>query len=456
MSLAYYCVYSFREAFFEYVLGLDNEVGWFGAAIAVATFCGGLFWAKSSDLTGDYKTQLILCTALACVSFYGMYFLEFDTRFTFYVSLFCFALNSFFLSAFQPLVDVLVLRIIYDKEAYGKQRLWLSITYGFISTVMSVLAHRIGWISVFPAMSLLNSIFIIFILLAVQNPPVIESLRRSRLAESTGQRQREQVPGFMALLRNKRFIYVMIIVFFLGAVCGIFTVFLSGNQKNVIKISPTAIAIVPLTGLSLEIPIFFWGKSIIRVLGVDYGLLLALFIGLVRIISYLVVAGISRSYPQHENTYGFLVCAIELLKGPCFALTHSAAIKIVMAETPEILHGRAQALYAGIYNNLSSLLSSLMGQTINSVYGPKDSMTPLEQDQHRFRAGNINFVLAACFTIIAIILGTARLILDRIKIAKNPPQPDEVVDESKPILEKDKAELFGKEQEQPKEGEGLK
>ncbi len=112
MSLAYYCVYTFRDHFLEYFLGLNNKVGWFGAVIALATFSGGLFWAKTTDLTGDYTTPLILCAWLSCVSFYGMYFLKFGANSTFYIALVCFGFNGFFLSAFQPLIDSLVLRII--------------------------------------------------------------------------------------------------------------------------------------------------------------------------------------------------------------------------------------------------------------------------------------------------------------------------------------------------------
>ena len=140
---------------------------------------------------------------------------------------------------------------------------------------------------------------------------------------------------------------MMVIVFFIGFVRGTFTVFLSGYLKNVVGIPLGMASLTPLAGLSMEIPIFFYGKDILNFLGVDYCLLLALFCGLVRIVSYLVLSGIARKNPGHDITYGVFVCLIELLKGPSFALTHSAAIKIVMSETPEILHGRAQALYAG-------------------------------------------------------------------------------------------------------------
>lgn len=449
MSLAYYCVYTFRDYFLRYFLGLNNKIGWFSAVIAIATFVGGLFWAKSSDLSGDYTTPLILCASLSVAVFNGMYFLKFGTGLTLAIGLVCFALNGFFLSAFQPLVDVLVLRIIPDKETYGKQRLWLPITYGFITFLMSYLCNQLGWVLVFPAMALLNSLFILYILFFVRNPPTSESLRRSRKAQTLAQDGAERTPGFRTLLRLKRFLFVMLIVFFLGIVRGIFTVFLSSYQKDVIHIHHNAISFTPLTGLSLEIPIFFWGKSIMRVLGVDYCLLTALFLGLVRIVSYLVVAKVSITYPGHPVLYGVLVCTIELLKGPCFALTHNAAIKIVLAETPEILHGRAQALYAGLYNNLSTLISSLIGQKILDIYGEKPNMTPEDKEQHQYKAGIVLFSVAAIFTIVAMLMGVARLVMDRRRVAKNPPQPseqpDEPVEESQPILEKDRVEVEAEE-----------
>ncbi len=298
-----------------------------------------------------------------------------------------------------------------------------------------------GWIVVFPAMSLLNSVFILYILFVVRNPPVTESLMRTRQAQALGQEEAARVPGVLTLLRLKRFIFVMTIVFFLGMVRGIFTVFLSTYQKNVIHIHHYAIPFTPITGLSLEIPIFFYGKTIMRVLGVDYCLLTALFLGLVRIVSYLIVARFSRSYPGHSGLYGFLVCIIELLKGPCFALTHNAAIKIVLAETPEILQGRAQALYAGLYNNLSTLVSCLLGQKIMDIFGPNPDMTTEDKETRQYIAGNILFLTAAIFTLIAMVLGVARLVMDRRRLAKRLPQPNEqpsdAIDESHPILEKD-------------------
>ena len=90
--------------------------------------------------------------------------------------------SAVFTSAFQPLTDALVLRLIPDKDTYGRQRLFLPLTYGFITTVMVLICQRFRWIAVFPAMSLLNIMFISFIFLAVKNPPISDSLRQARLA----------------------------------------------------------------------------------------------------------------------------------------------------------------------------------------------------------------------------------------------------------------------------------
>ncbi len=75
------------------------------------------------------------------------------------------------------------------------------------------------------------------------------------------------------------------------------------------------------------------------------------------------------------------------------------------------------------------------------IFGPNPDMTTEDKETRQYIAGNILFLTAAIFTLIAMVLGVARLVMDRRRLAKRLPQPNEqpsdAIDESHPILEKD-------------------
>lgn len=438
MSFAYYCVYTFRSLFLEFYLGDKSKDGLYGAACALGTFSGGLFWARCADRTGDFTGILILCSVLSSLTFFSMFWLTPWSVGLFWISLSAFFVYSFFQASFPSLTDSLTLKSIPDKSVYGRQRLFGTVAYGIITSLMNFLCTQYGWISVFPAICLLNLLFILYIFCFLSNPAPAE--------KEAGQAVQSSSLGYWYIARRKRFVYVMVIVFLVGYVRGIFTVFLSRYQRDVIGATTLVSTLATNAGIVLEIPVFFWGGQILSSLGVDNSLLMALFLGLCRILGYIMLSFGARSFPGRTILWGTGICALELFKGPIFALTHGAAIKIVLSETPVEVHGRAQALYTVTYNNLSMLFGSLTGQLLNNWLGPKKGQSGQDEASAVFLSGNVLFGVTAALTIVAMVMAGGRMAFDKVfghageEVKREGPEGEVVKSEGFEEKEKEKGE----------------
>lgn len=417
MSFAVYCLYSYREKFLKFKLGLDSWQGIISSFISVSFFVGGLFWANVSDKTGQYKMPLIVCSFASTLSFFGLYWFDESTPGVLFAAFLFFSGFAFFQSSFQPLCDALILRMIPDRKTYGRQRLFSTVGYGMITVLFTNLCVNYGWGLIFPAMCFLNGLFMIFIFFFLEDPEPLPSPAKTDEEQTANgsPTQQTQAAGnpFITLLKNPNFSFVIFIVFCIGLVRGIYTVFLSAYQTNVLNVPLTYSTASSVSGILLEIVIFFYSARIINYLGVYWSLLISLLLGLVRTILYLALSVLSR---ENGTFNGFAVVGIELLKGVIFGLTHTAAITIVMEEAPPHLRASAQAIYAGFYGHISSAVGSLIGQFVQNICKKRVQ----EPTRAVLYTGNITLGLTAIFSILAMIMVSWRMFKKPANAASSP------------------------------------
>lgn len=415
MNFAIYCLYTYRRDFLVSYMGISHDTV-VGAAVAICTFGGGLFWASVADKTGMYKTPLIICSIASCLSFFALYFFNPGTPFKLVGATFWFGWYAFFQSAFQPLCDNMTLRRVPDRTTYGRQKLFGSVAFAIITPVTTIVCGKSDrWYLLFPAMLIFNSAFVVFSLIFLRDPKPIAEESALVIAPA----EKKKAVGVVGLFRIPRFFFAITIIFMIGLVRGIFSIFYSKFHKSLLHLKLEYSCASTVCGVLLEIVVFFFAGGIVTRFGVERCLLGSLVIGLVRIAAYLVLSlfvesGVLRS-DVYPNLLGVIVCSIELLKGAIFGVTHVAAVQSIMVETPKELHSTAQAIYAGCYNNLAQFFVCLIGVAVSWICSRDDR-----------REGKVMMVLAAVFSVVAIAMSSIRMYVNRRQPAAPAPEKQSV------------------------------
>ena len=402
----YYCVWQLRELMLEDHLGLEGKAGIFGAIVSIGTFCGALFWGKVADATRAYKKLLVLNAFLGCGCFLGLWkAADLVESWKLPVSLGLFFGFSFFVGAFQPLVDVLVLQLLSHPSKYGREKLWGSVAQGGIAFVVTLLVEKWTWTIIFPLMIALNLAFVAVLLIWV---PACKS------SEDSEEKVSKNSKSLRELFAIESFRYLLSVALMLGIVRGIFSVFISGFQKNVLEMSRRMLIVGVQSGIALEIGCFFFGKQISSLVQRDASFLISCLCYALRIGCYLGFCALLNA--KHASIVFLIgVPIIELLKGASYALMHIPAMTIIKGEVGEETQATAQALYTGTFNNLSALIASCAGEGLN--WWQVKRYSDLGKRDKQLNVGVSLFVIAFGFTLLA----SARIMWKmRTKVKKQP------------------------------------
>ncbi|KAL7752334.1 hypothetical protein RI367_002380 [Sorochytrium milnesiophthora] len=154
----------------------------------------------------------------------------------------------------------------------------------------------------------------------------------------------------------------LVIMLLMGVVFCMVSSFLWLYMSDHLHASKTFLGLTSPFQIAMEIPFFFWSKTVIRRMGVNRMILAAHIAMIVRVLLYTVL-------PQDQPSYAIL--GIETLHGLSFAWLFSAAVQIAHDLAPVGADATTQAIVASVYSNLGGFIGNIAGGQLYTRAGPR-------------------------------------------------------------------------------------
>lgn len=316
------------------------QIGMLMSIMQAMRIVGPNLWGWTSDILQKRALVLRFITALAMISFIGMFFGQTFLQFAIVM-----AVLNLFTGAQGSLSEALLLgQLRGDLTYYGRIRLWGSIGYIVLVAISGVLLEWYG-IGLVP--------WICFAVLAMV---FVASLRFNSSPQPASP---QETPSLRALLMRKEVIAFFSSTFFMIAAHTALYIFFSLYLAQH-GYSKPMIGMLWAIGTIAEVVFFFYQAPIFRRLGVRVVMLSSLLIAVVR---FLIVGfGI-------ESLLALLVA--QIMHGATFGAHHSASVATLQRWFTGPLQARGQALYASISYGIGGTLGGLCLSYVWSRFGPQ-------------------------------------------------------------------------------------
>lgn len=391
VNIEYFMFYSFRQLFLVNKKISQTAVTFTFMVMQLTTFFSNMGIAYFADAIQKPKLVLTGCLLISAILFQTL-FLNLPTL----LCCLCFIMYSAFILSTIPLLDRIVLDYLQKvmnapSSMYGRQRMFGTFTYLAVNYFTEILVYGMGGSSSKqedPKFSRLQIPYLLFAALAAGAVYTLGPQDRRRETGAEASRTRER-PQISKVLKNKAYMFFLLIILMNGATRGVLTVYLSAYYKNVIKLSDSTsektgglwgwissliysnpISTCSAFGVMLEILIFFCSLPIQRALGLYWAFLISQVSQAMRFFFYTTIT--------KDTSYKFeRCCLIELLKGVNFGLTHLSGVQLAVKLVPSNLKSTSQMIYAGTFVCMGGMLGSLLGYfyKIQSEEDIKDVVT---------------------------------------------------------------------------------
>lgn len=403
LNLEVYAFYVFKGSFIKKFLQIDaKKYGFLMSLMACIGFPCMTMWGRLADHLGRPKLVLTVLAIATAATFELLAFqVGAPKSTTHYVWVtFVLSLYALFFCGLCPLMDIIALKILsgnpaFNKEMYGRQRLWGSLGYCVSTLMAAYLMGRIGDRALFgiiPACALVFCLVLFFAgpadmpkarhsieqdtALPTKKPEEEEQQQQKKKKEEEERKQREeqemmeQMPKWrrkirwplLRLLTDGGYLFFLLAVFMTGSSRSIMTNYLSMYWELGMELSKNTVAIAAIFGVVIEVVIFFFASHL-AFMGNFWMLLLAQLAMALRGWLYAFLPPQSSLYPA--------VFAIELLKGAAFGFTQLAGVKVASASAPPSLQATSQAIYNSVYAQLPAVIAALGGGVLYEIHGPK-------------------------------------------------------------------------------------
>lgn len=403
LNLEVYAFYVFKGSFIKKFLLIDaKKYGFLMSLMACIGFPCMTMWGRLADHLGRPKLVLTFLAIATAGSFELLIFqVGAPKSTTHYVWVtFVLSLYALFFCGLAPLMDIIALKILsgnpaFNKEMYGRQRLWGSLGY-CVSTLMA--AYLMGKIGDYALFGIIPACALVFCLVLFFAGPVdsptpkrsieddlptgatkeVEEKKVSDEGEAKKQAAKkleeqemlEKMPNWrrkikwplLRLLTDGGYLFFLLAVFMTGSSRSIMTNYLSMYWELDMDLSKNIVAVAAIFGVVVEVIIFFFASRL-AFMGNFWMLLLAQLAMALRGWLYAFLPAQSSLFPA--------VFAIELLKGAAFGFTQLAGVKVASASAPPSLQATSQAIYNSVYAQLPAVLAALGGGVLYHIHGPK-------------------------------------------------------------------------------------
>ena len=229
------------------------------------------------------------------------------------------------------------------RDAYGKQRVWGSFSYGFFALVVGAIVSYAA--SGYGTYFIIHAVMMALALIFFWQMDVSSVATPAPIWQSIG-----------IVFSSVHIFVFFLLVMMIGVGQGVLGsyLFLMLDELNASKFCmgmATAVACLA------EMPFLFFSGPLLRVLGERNMLYLACIGGVIRFSLYTVIS----------NPWYVLIA--ELLHGPYFGAMWSAAISYIHHIAPPGLGATAQGLLGGLYSGLGNGAGALIGGIIYQHFG---------------------------------------------------------------------------------------
>lgn len=345
LQVSYWCSFgSFTTMAVALVMSRGMSATMIGAMLTVYTVCafaGQFFWSRLCDATKSHKKIFILTNILTLLLYCTVYFMpDFTLLIVFY------GLLGFVQAPSPANLDTWILKHFHKTPAaYGPIRAAASFGFAIFILFYGKIIEAAG----FKVMLIFASLFIgISVLVASLTPDA------RPVAHPESRDKQKRAPG---LLKNKPFLQVLIIMFFIG------------------------IAIMPIS--QMKMLIFADVGGTVSFLGLD------LFVNcMVQVPFMLMASRLARFSPYRRFLFAgimyfifisiiftakapALIVASAAFQGIGFGILYPAARHLVFELLPPHLHTTGQGFSDAVFFNLSMIFSGIAGGAIVDNYGVK-------------------------------------------------------------------------------------
>jgi len=386
MAFSYFSCYIFKTKFFKDYLSINeaNSIFIFSASFLV-TALGAVIWPYLADLTARPKFFIILKTLLMC-GFFQLFQLMVlvPERWRESVQVFVILCWTFSYSALRPLLDSIVVRQLevdgYGKELYGRQRLWLTLGFAavtyLVGGVIDTQSHkpiRESYLPLFWILFASTALFVgvAFFTIPNDNPKVefarrkieLEKKQPSGTADVSSSRQQ-----LVALMSNASYISLLLITMVFGyAVQNMYVLRGLYIEERILgddaPDKKSWVGILTVTGVFMEIIVFFYGENLLKRFEKDWLLCVALLSITLRVGAYVIL-------PENDRNWMYFVLFVEIfIRGIGNGAIQIAAVDRAAEIAGPDLQFTSQGVFAAVYNGLSGSVGSIGSGIILKMTG---------------------------------------------------------------------------------------
>lgn len=325
------CLVPFMSLYYQEQGMTGAQIGVLAGIIPLVTWGSAPFWGGVADARRSHRAVLLVCIAGTWAAALALYFAA-----SFPGLLLTVIAYAVFVGPIVPLVDNATLHLLgNNKSHYGRVRLWGSVGWGLAAALLGPVLERGG---------LAWSFYGFFVFMAVN----FVSSARLPMGELGGGARRAYSAGLGVLVRNGRFLLLLLTALVYGVTLGVLLsyqfLYLEelGAGRLLMSISLTVITLS-------EIPFWFIGAGLLRRFGTS------------KMIAAALAVSTLRNLALGGMTNPMLVLPISLLHGPSFAVLWTAGVADADAAAPPGLGATAQGLFAGMMFGLGSALGGFLG-----------------------------------------------------------------------------------------------
>jgi len=343
-ALAYSTINPFLGVFYY---GLKYDPRLIGVLLAAVPFVSAVapLWTLTADKTHKHTLLWMLSFVLGLLTQTACWF--FSAPFGLLAALVI--LMSAARAAVWPFVDACVVGLV-GKDAYGKQRLWMSATWGVGAVCASLAISKWGIVAIFVLHAAVSPLFIfvaLFVALFVKPQKEVPAQTGSPSGDSVDEGSEHPTTSFVkrvwATLRRKEMLGFLLLTTAMGIVHGMPPmIFVFLEERFAVSSSGNSWlwGALVVSSILLEVPCFYFAEWFTTKLGsfAMFGISLVCCASRVLIYTFIPSA--------------WYAVIPELLHGPMFGLCWAAGVRLASSLVPKDLQATGQGLFYLSYNSV--------------------------------------------------------------------------------------------------------
>eukprot|EP00808_Paulinella_micropora_P015880 g2713.t1 len=353
-------VLPFQALFFQSRGLSSSQIGLLAFLAPIARMLGSPLFALLADISQQHR--LVLTVLLLASAFTRWMQVMVPARMG--PIMLWYILAEFTIAAVIPFVDSAAIKMLgsHRQGLYGRQRLWGSVGWGFISLLMGALMDaEDGSLAAIDLLFTFQALFsvcnIVYIWAIPFHVAPSRSPSRSNLAQTAGALEVPCWEPLCHLLESFDFLLLCSMVLTLGIQTGVMMNFLFIYMKTDLHSSGTIIGLALAVTCVAELPFFFFASNFTQLLG-HFGVLgLALVCYFLRFWIYTLVSE------------AWMILPDELFHGITLAAAWSAATEYVQLRAPPGYATTVQAILQSLQWGLGLAIGGLLGGLSYEKFG---------------------------------------------------------------------------------------